>query len=200
MIPSLRVEIAGRPIEQVAADLVAVGCFEDERPLRGAISRVDWRLCGLVSELLEDGHFRARDGEALLLPTFGRLHAGRVLVLGLGPKGDHSAEHVEAATRDAVVRARDLGARRLALSPPGVPQEDFPSHAAALLAGAVAALRGSDRTAELDVMLCVSEAPRTVRAVEEAFARTADPAVRFTGPLVEPATRSDFPQGVSPSA
>lgn len=54
-----------------------------ERPLQGLAGLVDWRLCGALTRALQGGLYAGSPGEALLLPTGGRLPATRVVALGL---------------------------------------------------------------------------------------------------------------------
>ena len=58
MSGSLRLCVDTSPFERVPADLAVAGFFSDERPLRGAAGRADWRLCGTISELLVSGRMR----------------------------------------------------------------------------------------------------------------------------------------------
>jgi hypothetical protein len=54
-----------------------------ERPLQGFAGFADWRLCGAISRAIRTGLYRAEDGEALLLPSGGRIAPGRVFCFGL---------------------------------------------------------------------------------------------------------------------
>lgn len=54
-----------------------------ERPLQGFAGYADWRLCGAISRAIRTGLFQAGDGEALLLPSGGRVAPGRVFCFGL---------------------------------------------------------------------------------------------------------------------
>jgi hypothetical protein len=54
-----------------------------ERPLQGLAGLVDWRLCGALTRALLGGLYAGAPGEALLVPTGGRLPAARVVALGL---------------------------------------------------------------------------------------------------------------------
>ena len=80
----LDLELGSESLEKSAVDLAVVGIFSDEFPLRGGAGRVDWRLCGLVSDQLLAGRIRGSRGEALLIPSMGQLRARRVMVVGLG--------------------------------------------------------------------------------------------------------------------
>jgi hypothetical protein len=53
-----------------------------ERPLQGFAGYADWRLCGAISRAIRTGLFHAARGEALLLPSGGRIAPGRVFCFG----------------------------------------------------------------------------------------------------------------------
>ena len=59
------------------AEIAVAGFFQDHRPLRGGAARVDWRLCGLLSELLMSGELEGRRDEAVLMPSARHLRAPR---------------------------------------------------------------------------------------------------------------------------
>ena len=96
-------ELAPRPVRGVAADVVVVGT----RPgaaLSPEAADLDNALDGALSAHLQATGFKAKLGDAALIPTFGRLPAGNVLVVGLGQDG--------AAANDDVRRAAGTAARR----------------------------------------------------------------------------------------
>jgi hypothetical protein len=82
---SLRIEVAelGLPALDaldVDALLVFVG---QERPLQGLAGYADWRMCGAISRAIRGGLFQATAGEALLLPSGGRMKPARIFCVGL---------------------------------------------------------------------------------------------------------------------
>ena len=112
----LSVEVVSVPVERIEADVVVVGCLSDERPLRGAAARADWRLCGALSHLIVEGGLAGAVGEAALLSSPGGLRAPRLLALGLGPRGRRPAERLEAYAADALARLVRLRAETPALA------------------------------------------------------------------------------------
>lgn len=86
-----------------------------ERPLVGLPALLDWRLAGAVSRAILAGTVTPEHGEALLLPTAGRLHAGRVLVFGLA---DPSPRTVGLAVRHACEALRRAGGKAVGISFP----------------------------------------------------------------------------------
>ena len=67
-----------------ALDVDALAVFVGpERPLQGLAGYADWRLCGLISRAIRDGSYRPDSGEALLLPSGGRIAVPRIFCFGL---------------------------------------------------------------------------------------------------------------------
>ena len=112
MSGALRIGIASEPVESADADVAVVACVEDDRPLRGAASRADWRLCGRLSELLAEGRLMGQLGEAALLPSTGGIRAPKLLALGAGPRHGIDGERVRGWGRDALTRSLLLRAVR----------------------------------------------------------------------------------------
>ncbi|HEY5658955.1 MAG TPA: hypothetical protein VIY27_14295, partial [Myxococcota bacterium] len=75
MKPQLILSLAPDSIDRIEADVAVVALFRDERPLRGSASRIDWRMCGRLSQLLRDERFAGNPGEAALFPGQGGLRA-----------------------------------------------------------------------------------------------------------------------------
>ena len=65
MSVQLEIGLESRPLERVSADLVGAGFFCDDRPLRGGPGRLDWRLCGLISERMAAGELTGAAGEVV---------------------------------------------------------------------------------------------------------------------------------------
>jgi hypothetical protein len=67
-----------------ALDVDALAVFiGPERPLQGLAGFADWRLCGLISRAIRDGSYGPDAGEALLLPSGGRIAVPRIFCFGL---------------------------------------------------------------------------------------------------------------------
>jgi hypothetical protein len=177
---ALAIRIETRPLERIEGDLVAVGLFSDQRPLRGAAGRVDWRLCALISRMLIEGHIRGAQGDALLVPSAGRLAAERVLILGLGKRTPYrrNAEiRIRRAMRDLALRSVGLGARTLVLAPLGIESDELPRHAGALLQGALDGLGEAGSRLRVRLVVAPGEARAAERALEAAAAGRTDVAL-----------------------
>lgn len=73
-----------RRLDELKTEAIALPFFEDERPLRGALGLVDWRLCGQISRLLVRGRARGALAETVLIPTRPRLAFEKLFLFGAG--------------------------------------------------------------------------------------------------------------------
>ena len=148
-------ELALGPLERIEAEVLVLPLFEGEIPLRGAVGRIDWRLCGRLSRLAAAGQLPAEAGAAFLTPGGGGVRARRVLGLGLGPR---SAEDFEAWAAAAFDRARRLADGPLALALPDSGER---------LAPRLAQLASLARAGEAPQRVCVApEAPDETVALQ----------------------------------
>jgi len=107
-------------IAETAADLIAVGLFQDEAP-SGAAGSVDSALGGMIRDALAMKDFAGKAGETLLLYTRGAIPAPRVLIVGLGEAGKFDLKGARDAVATAARKARDLGVKHLAIDAGGAP-------------------------------------------------------------------------------
>lgn len=181
MTASIELRVETTPFERIAADLAVAGFFLDERPLRGPAGRADWRLCGIVTELVGEGRLRGRVGEATLVPSMGRLGADRVLLLGLGRRSAFRVGRARDTSHAAVRRGLDLGARSVVIAPPMGGPESFSRHASGFVRGAIEGARECDGTLALCVAMAPSQTRDGVASLEKAVAGDADGAVLWRG-------------------
>lgn len=120
--PPLRVEELTMALldgfEGGPADTVVLPIWSDERPLTGLAALIDWRTCAWLSRALRDGVATGARGEATLTMTRRLGAAWRVVMIGLGDRGEldrEDAREVGDRIFDAMVR---LGARKVLLGVP----------------------------------------------------------------------------------
>ncbi len=204
----LAVAVETGPIEKAAVELVVATFFENDRPLRGEAGRVDWRLCGMLSDLLARGALRGSGGEAALIPTFGRLRAPRVLVLGLGSATGFGALEVKSMARAAVQRCAGLRVRSIALALPGHWTGLLPVGpcAAAVLRGTVAGLQETGAALRMRLVVPEGSAARALGGLETAVRQLPDGEVTVKLAGVEPLSVLSAPglrdelEGASPAS
>ncbi len=101
MPAKLEVKVERGDIASVETEAVVLGIFKDTRELSGAAKAVDDRLEGQLTAALREGDFTGKKGETLLLRTFGKLPAKRVLLVGLGEREKFNLEVVREASAAA---------------------------------------------------------------------------------------------------
>jgi leucyl aminopeptidase len=107
--------------ESFACDALVVGIFQDVGPADGPAARVDKALGGVLAAALAEERFEGKPAKTTVLHTHGKIPARRVIVVGLGPKGQATLETLRKAAAAAILRARDLHAAHVAFSPASLP-------------------------------------------------------------------------------
>ena len=143
-------------VPEAPADTVVVLVPQDERPLRGDAGRVDWRLCGRISEQLSSGYASGVAGETVLLPAGRPLRAPRLLLVGVGPSRRlMQGRPLLRAMRVAADRLLALRSPAALLAWPG--SIDFEADASSLLRGLVHGLQTAPEDSVLHVILPSAE-------------------------------------------
>ncbi len=104
---------------QFATTALVVGFFIDERPLRGEVGMVDWRLNGYVSRLLERQRLSGETQESTLVASSGRLRAEFALLMGLGQRSLYGYERITDTTSGVTRTLQKLHVEEFALEVPG---------------------------------------------------------------------------------
>jgi leucyl aminopeptidase len=111
----MNVSVVGEPLVSITADAVVVGVYADDKKLRDPGARVDHAAGGALREVLDAEKFQGKLGHVTHLHANGKLPSRRVVVVGLGRRADTTAETVRRAASTGLRRARDLGARSVAI-------------------------------------------------------------------------------------
>ena len=206
MSVALTLEIETERLDRVIADVLVTPFFSCDRPLRGPAARADWRLCGLLSERLQQEQLTGARGEAALMPTAGRMRSPLLLVIGLGPRSDFGEEALREVARSAAVRVLGLRSGIVGIALPGkvASRLDTSRVAGIVLEGVAEAL--SERPSALRLRLVVppEEAGRTRSGILETAGRLSSSQLairleRFPGtpprPRAIPAHRAEVPAG-----
>ncbi|MCA9581855.1 MAG: peptidase M17 [Myxococcales bacterium] len=108
-------------LDELRTEAICLPIFEDQRPVRGALSLVDWRLCGGISRLLESGILTGKWGERALIPSRGKLSMEKIFLYGAGPRGELDDGRFRSAVAEMFRTLRLAKVRESAWSLPGVP-------------------------------------------------------------------------------
>jgi leucyl aminopeptidase len=136
----VKVVIVTKRLEEVAADALVVGLHAEDKRLPEGLARLDRAAGGQIKAALDAEKFTAKVGQVAHVHALGR----RIVVTGLGPRVETSAETLRRAASAGVRRARDLGARTVAAEVLG---ERLPARqrAQALVEGALLGTYSFDR-------------------------------------------------------
>ncbi|SEU06110.1 M17 family peptidase N-terminal domain-containing protein [Stigmatella erecta] len=113
-------------------DALCLFVAEDDRPLSGTAGYVDWRLCGALSRVLQQGFFQGAKADWLLLPSDGRMPFPRIFAVGLGRRRTLDAGSLADALADAARVLTKAKVESVALEIPGGDRVDEAAQAAAL--------------------------------------------------------------------
>jgi hypothetical protein len=106
----IQLKITSDTLDEVDAELALVFTYQNIRPLRGQAGMLDWRLNGRLSELILQSRFRGEMGEALLMPSKGRVNAAELMVLGLGDSTkivDQNVPHYVSLILEKILRKKN---------------------------------------------------------------------------------------------
>jgi len=107
----MKLTVTTGSLAEAGADVLILERYLGESRLTPEAARVDRALEGLLARALAEERFEGRPGETTHLHTGGRLGAKRILVVGMGPRGELKPDTVRRAAAAALRRARDLGGR-----------------------------------------------------------------------------------------
>ncbi|MEC4678084.1 MAG: M17 family peptidase N-terminal domain-containing protein [Nitrospirota bacterium] len=112
----MKVEVYSGSLNRLRTEVLALGCFKDIRPLHGWPGEIDWFYSGVISRLMMQNHFTGFHGEILLIPTEGKLHISKVILIGLGPSAPYDVLQFEKAVAKLLETIEGLQTRDCAIA------------------------------------------------------------------------------------
>lgn len=106
----IQLKITSDSLDEIENDLALVLAYQNVRPLRGQAGLLDWRLNGYLSDLIIQNRFQGNFGEALLMPSGGRVGAKELMILGLGDSkeiGDQNIPHYVSLILEKLLRKKN---------------------------------------------------------------------------------------------
>ncbi|MBI4716064.1 MAG: leucyl aminopeptidase [Nitrospirae bacterium] len=111
----MKIVVKSGKIETAGTEAVICGVWEGEKP-GGFLLMVDRALKGLITEMIRNREFEGKTDQMAALHTRPVLPAGRVVLVGLGKKGEWNVERVRQAMGRGVSRVREMGLRECVAS------------------------------------------------------------------------------------
>jgi hypothetical protein len=96
-----------KSLDDLHSEAIFAPFFSDERPLKGVLGLIDWRLCGFVSRMMLQNIVQGQMGETVLLPLRPRLLVDKLFLFGLGAQ----ASFDDGLSFSVTKRMLEVGAR-----------------------------------------------------------------------------------------
>jgi len=113
----MKVSVQGGRLEAFASEAVVAFHFEGEKTLGRDTGAMDKASAGLISEVIQSGDFRGELYQLALIYTRGIIPAKRILLMGLGKRGDFNLDKWRGAASRAAQLIRDKGVKEFSLCP-----------------------------------------------------------------------------------
>ncbi|MBI3596328.1 MAG: hypothetical protein HY203_04140 [Nitrospirae bacterium] len=80
------IKVLAQKVTKINAEVLVAGFFQDDCPLTGLAAELDWIYNGILSRLILRNRIRGDVKETTLLATQRKLHAQKILIIGLGKR------------------------------------------------------------------------------------------------------------------
>jgi leucyl aminopeptidase len=111
----MKITVTVGPLASAECDALVVGLYAEEPKLRDAVAKLDRAIGGQLADVLAAERFQGKPAQVTYVHTGGRLPARRLVVVGLGKRADLTLETVRRAASAGLRRARELGAKIVAI-------------------------------------------------------------------------------------
>ena len=152
----MKIKVSSGLIDVLTHDTLTFGFFADERPPRGYSGCADWRLNGLISNLIAAGKLTGAFLEKVLVSTNRRIPSPRILLIGLGESNQLTYDKLYTVGCSTHQTLTDMECSDFAFDIPGPDRCDLevPKMAVALVSGVVESgdMSGGDYLSDLVVL------------------------------------------------
>ena len=121
----MQIKISTEPLDILNPECLMLGFFSDERPPRGPCGFADWRLNGLISNLLAADRIHGALHENVMIETAGRIPSPKLLLHGLGPLHELSYERLHQAGLHLARTTFGIQCREFTFDIPAAPRADL---------------------------------------------------------------------------
>lgn len=109
----MKIKIQQGKLEKFAGDLIVVNLFQGIKQSGAGTGAVNRVLGGLITKMIKEEGFEGKEGEMMIIPTFGKIKAKKILLLGMGQQEKFDLDAVRRVTAVSVKKARELKMRRV---------------------------------------------------------------------------------------
>jgi len=110
----MNIKVATTDLTAYKGGAIVVNLFHKVKNPGGATGAVDKALGGIITSLIKDGQIKGALEETTVIPTYGKIGASKVVVVGLGKIEDFDLDRVRRVTAVALQAARAAGVKKAA--------------------------------------------------------------------------------------
>ena len=118
----MKFNLISNKIAELDVDTIILSCFMSNDSTNGLVHDTDIELNGFISTILRRGDHEGKLREVTEIYTSGLIPAHRIILVGLGPENDFNEHCIRHAAASAAMRARQLGASKIASIIHGIEQ------------------------------------------------------------------------------
>jgi len=112
---SVLLNVILQDLKKVDAEALVVGFFQDIRPLKGSAGKLDWLLCGALSNLLIKNKLKGALGDVALFTSQGKVPPQKIFLVGLGTRVEFSVSSLRAAAKTTSACVLGAGVKNAAM-------------------------------------------------------------------------------------
>lgn len=105
----MKINVKVGAVEKEAAEILVFYLYEDVRIMSESLAFCNKALHDGISELIKKKEFIAKLNKTMVLPTYGKIPAKRILLVGLGKKQDVTLDKIRQAAGTTASAVRDMG-------------------------------------------------------------------------------------------
>lgn len=115
----MQLNLSTHPPDQQRHKCLVLGVFSDEKPPRGICGLMDWRLNGMISREIKQGHISGDFKEKVAIPYPERIGSELLILFGLGCLNDLTLDRIYNAAYEIAGTVDKMKIRDFAFDLPG---------------------------------------------------------------------------------
>ena len=112
----MEIKVVSGKLEKSKVRAVFSYTFKEDKKLHNNIYELDKVLGGYISLLKKEQKFDGSEGKYLVVPTYGKIHADYVVLVGVGSKREANSDTVRRAGANSIRKAKELKAEKILLN------------------------------------------------------------------------------------
>ncbi|MCK7521185.1 MAG: hypothetical protein MZV64_27620 [Ignavibacteriales bacterium] len=110
----MNIKVKQGNLTECSCDVLVVNLFEGVKEPSGATGAVNKALDNIISSyIIEKEGFKGKLNETYVIPTYGKIKADKVLLVGLGNKSDFNLDKIRQVAATVIKKAKGLKAEKV---------------------------------------------------------------------------------------